>query len=304
MNGNGLFETSERIFYSPAITNVVNSFSFTLPESLAFIERTRIRVAYGYYVTETPCSEAYNGETEDYVISIKKSCGQLAVSKYSTIAANPCNNAQISFAVNLNNGEKGVLSYSLNGSVLTDSFTVRDNRVYINISDPGTYSLQSLKYGTCVVSLSHTALISEVTPTFSTPERFERCESGNLVLTSDGCNSGQVEWYTNVADLSPTYIGSSFQTPHLTADKIYFVRCKTASCATVKRPIDIRINLNLVFDSIIHPSDSHIKTQNTIISRVKVTDTGRYSAGNSVTLLPGFEISKGKTFEAKIERCQ
>jgi hypothetical protein len=304
MNGNGVFERSERIFYSPVITNVVNSFSFTLPDSLVFIERTRIRIAYGYFVTEDPCNEGYSGETEDYVISIKKSCGQLTTNNFSTIAATPCKNAQISFAVNLNNGEKGVLSYSFNGILLTDSFMVKNNRVYINISDPGTYSLQSLQYGTCVVSLGYTTLISELIDAFSTPEIFERCGSGNLVLTSDGCNSGEVEWYTNLADFSPVHIGSSFQTPHLTANKTYYVRCKTASCATLKQPIDIRININLTFDSIIHSSNSHIKTQNTITSRAKVTDTGRYSAGNSVTLLPGFEISKGKMFEAKIEGCE
>lgn len=75
LNKNGIFENSERLFYTTSSTTnpIINT--FIIPNSSSPISKTRLRVILSFSSTPTdPCGTYTFGESEDYIINLSGPC--------------------------------------------------------------------------------------------------------------------------------------------------------------------------------------------------------------------------------------
>ncbi len=131
---------------------------------------------------------------------------------------------------------------------------------------------------------------------------------GSEVTLSAFCPVGVVTWYNSATADTPSATGSSVtQTP--TTDTDYFVSCQSGifnyprvKASSVLVPNIVFPTLNLTADiksNSLQLANTNLLASNKIFSPSNVS----YLAGNSLTFEPGFEVSSGGIFEAKIGGC-
>ena len=135
-----------------------------------------------------------------------------------------------------------------------------------------------------------------------TPEKPAICPGGSVTMTATGC-SGTVTWFGGPSNQTGA---SVILSP--TATTSYLAQCSAGG----SQSFDIVVAANtLAVNQNVITGKERFKAVTTLTSDKKVGDDTYtpganviYEAGNSITLLPGFEASQWSVFRAEIKGCQ
>ncbi|WP_341225731.1 LamG-like jellyroll fold domain-containing protein [uncultured Arcticibacterium sp.] len=211
-------------------------------------------------------------------------------------------------------GSSGTTEY---GSFNVPANSCLANTYFVNIDQQNTGALTSQEINLQLYVANEPSIKSDIFVTsnwgdYALPSNLTSsnnviCPSTNVTLSAF-CPAGTATWYD--AQTNGTMLGtgnSITQTP--TANTDYFVACQAgiynyprvkASSVLVPNTVfpSLYLTSNITSNSL-QLANTNILASNKIFSPSKVS----YLAGNSLAFEPGFEVSSGGIFEAKIGGC-
>lgn len=192
----------------------------------------------------------------------------------------------------------------LGNLVLTDPEVTPD--VTRTITEPGTYRGLCESQEGCLSAFVSITITEDVNCNGQnfisiTPEKPAICPGSSITMTATGC-SGTLTWLGGPSSQSGSSVSLS-----PTATTTYLVQCNSGGSGT----FDVVVASNtLAVSSNVATGKERFKAVTTLTSAKKVGDPNFtpganviYEAGNSITLLPGFQAEKWSTFKAEIKTC-
>ena len=121
------------------------------------------------------------------------------------------------------------------------------------------------------------------------------CIGETAIVTIDGCESGSNTWYSDAAGTTVVFIGSTFETPPLTADVTYYVDCTIDACQS---------ELVEVFFPVVTPEQVEIigedficELDNTILSTNQTFDAYDWNTGD---ITPTITVNEEGVYEVTV----
>jgi NPCBM/NEW2 domain/Carbohydrate esterase, sialic acid-specific acetylesterase len=183
-------------------------------------------------------------------------------------------------------------------SVVSAPSSAYDFYYTINNSNPGCYDYRGFNLGTIAAPTS--------TPTITSDKSIINIGTA-INLSSSSCSSGTLWW--NFTNATTTSVSDS---PII--NNSYKASCRIAQCHNYSNTLNVKVLPNCYSAlALASPADnlgSNINTlnynsSNTISSSQVIipSNTIQYSSANSILLQPGFSVSPGVKFTARIQNC-
>ena len=133
-----------------------------------------------------------------------------------------------------------------------------------------------------------------------------------ITLLSDCTNTNPITWrFDNSDGTTGTFVGTNTTNVLISQSVTYTAICQVDGCSKYSNIQHITFN-NDCLDELnftshqVNPPIQKFDTKHTIMSSANLNPSSKiaYSAGNSVILSPGFKVSSGSVFTARIGGCQ
>lgn len=293
-NRNGVFEPGEVITtYGISNWSSTGDLSFTVGAVSQGQTRMRVRLAYNA-IPENECTAYSWGENEDYIINLSCSTPEPMIANVPR-----CGVGTVTFNTSGCTGTYNWYSTSAGGSPLASTATFTTPSLSANT----TYYVSCTVAGCTSTRRAAQAIINTIpsAPTVNSPS----INSGQTAtLVASGC-TGTIKWYNQPSSGSELGTGSTFTTPALSTSTTYYASCTSSeSCTSITRGSGT-VTVAGCPQDITHSgavTPENYNAEKTISSTGTISNTTKYFAGNSIVLLPGFNVNQ-KVFEAKIEGC-
>lgn len=165
LNGNGVFETNERLFFGFKKFNELHiNGIIDLPEEMTPLKKTRMRLIVNNGHSQSPCGEQTFGETLDFDVSIQAFCPKVELEQPLIRQPTACSEALMSFMTNIKNGESVKINYILNNEQKSIDIPVHHDRLELPGIPSGNYHFTSALYNNCTMPLNATARVNAVNP--------------------------------------------------------------------------------------------------------------------------------------------
>jgi NPCBM/NEW2 domain/Carbohydrate esterase, sialic acid-specific acetylesterase len=183
-------------------------------------------------------------------------------------------------------------------SVVSAPSSAYDFYYTINNSNPGCYDYRGFNLGTIAAPTS--------TPTITSDKSIINIGTA-INLSSSSCSSGTLWW--NFTNATTTSVSDS---PII--NNSYKASCRIAQCHNYSNEITVKVLPNCFSAlTLARPIDNlgsninplNYNSSNTISSSQQIVpaNTIQYSSANSILLQPGFSVSPGVKFIARIQNC-
>lgn len=209
LNGNGVFESNERLFFGAKKFNesYINGVIY-LPEEMTPLKKTRMRLVVNNSHSQSPCGEQSYGETLDFDVSIQAFCPKVQVDQLRILQPTACTEARLGFMTNIKNGETVKISYVLDNEQKSIDIPVHNERLELPGIPSGSYNFTSALYNNCTVQLNAPARVNAVSPLQATAGNTGPYYQGETIrLTAEGGN--EYQWK------GPENFSSSLQNPEI-----------------------------------------------------------------------------------------
>jgi NPCBM/NEW2 domain/Carbohydrate esterase, sialic acid-specific acetylesterase len=183
-------------------------------------------------------------------------------------------------------------------SVVSAPSSAYDFYYTINNSNPGCYDYRGFNLGTIAAPTS--------TPTITSDKSIINIGTA-INLSSSSCSSGTLWW--NFTNATTTSVSDS---PNI--NNSYKASCRIAQCHNYSNILTVKVlpncysaltlatptdNLGSNINPLNYNSSNSISSSQVIIP----SNTIQYSSANSILLQPGFSVSPGVKFTARIQNC-
>ena len=242
-NRNSIFETTEYTQLGSTAGAGQASGTIRLPVPLTAglsTMRVRARAAGTIIGTNEACSSFFNGEAEDYVVTLTNTICTPPVADAGTNATG-CSGS--TFQLGGSSAQAGVsYSWSVSPAVAGFALSAAQGTVTLTTTAPTptayTFTLTATNSAGCQATSQVVATVNPIPPAPTTAGA-TRCGTGVLTLTASGAPSGSVYvWYDQATGGTPLFssAGNTFSTGSIGATTTYYVSVRDASSAACEGP--------------------------------------------------------------------
>ncbi len=318
-NQNGDFTDAGEEFTLGRVKNTSNGATNACPMSIntpvgALAGATRMRISAKYDGYPTSCQTGFDGEVEDYTLTIISTAP--TISGFNPTTACSGSNTSVTITGTYFTGATAV---SFNG--IASAFTVNSS-TQITATLPASASTGAISVTTpSGTASSSSSFIVQASPTITGITHGSKCGPGIVTLGATA-SAGTINWYASSTGGSSIATGTSFTTASLSATTTYYVDANSGGCTSSPRvavvasiipPASIvaggggsfctgaNVNLTSSGTNITNqywtgPNNFYSLSQNPAISSVTVAAAGTYTVTGSS--LSGVNLVANGDFEA------
>jgi len=233
-NNNGVFESSEEIAVSNALTNGIYSGSINLPVSLTIGSITRLRIVAVEAAAASsvnPCGTYTIGETQDYTIKINSPSNDLQLSDVVSPAAKACKTGTQYITVKIvNNGggkqsnfpvnvvvKKGTttiktITETFNGTLLGFESMNYTFQTPINLDENASYAITATVSLSTDQSKDNNSISSSFVTSTTNPAPTAiatNCNNSVQLQVNNPISTNKYFWYDSSSSINPVGLGST-----------------------------------------------------------------------------------------------
>jgi hypothetical protein len=233
-NNNGDFNDAGEVYNLGSVTNSNNGatssspYSVTIPVN-ANLGSVRMRVSAKYSTYPTSCETNFDGEVEDYTVTVFNPAPP-TITNFTPTSGCVNSSAQVVIT-----GTSFTAATAVNFNGVSATFVI-DNSTQITATLPSSATTGTISVtnpaGTAYSSSSF--IVSNSTPTITGTTPNTRCGTGSVTLGATA-SAGTPNWYAASTGGSVLGTGTSFTTPFISSSTTYWVDATYLGCTTASR---------------------------------------------------------------------